>query len=290
MKNQHIRNLIELSFATLFISASGVLGKFIDMPTTVIIWWRAALALVVLFLFCRYKNIKLKFYSNRDNMTSILSALFLGAHWVTYFYAIKLSNVSLGMLSLFTFPTITTLLEPLLTSTKFEKAHLLLGVMVLFGIYILVPEFNIDNSDVKGIAMGVFSALLFSLRNIILKVNTQKYDGTMLMMHQLLVVTIVLSPCLYFMDTSNINTQYPYIIMLAVISTALGHSLFVKSLKHFSASTASIIVSMQPIYGIIIAFFLLNIQPTINTCIGGALIISTVIIEGIRTNKSKESV
>ena len=288
MKNQHLKNLLQLSFATIFISTAGVLGKYIDMPTTVIIWWRASLALMVLFLYCRYKKINLKFYSNQDHLTSILSALFLGAHWITYFYAIKLSNVSLGMLSLFTFPTITTLLEPLLTSAKFEKSHLLLGVMVLLGIYILVPEFNIDNDDVKGIAMGVFSAFLFSLRNIILKINAAKYDGTMLMMHQLLVVTIALSPCLYFMDTSNIKTQYPYIIMLALISTAFGHSLFVKSLKHFSASTASIIVSMQPIYGIIIAYFLLSEQPTINTFFGGALIISTVIIEGIRTNKSKK--
>jgi drug/metabolite transporter (DMT)-like permease len=285
MKNQHFKNLLELSFATILISTAGALGKFIDMPTTVIIWWRAILALIVLFLFCKYKKINLKFYSHRDNLTSVVSALFLTAHWITYFYAIKLSNVSLGMLSLFTFPTITTLLEPLLTPTKFEKSHLLLGIMVLLGIYILVPEFNIDNSDVKGIALGVFSALLFSLRNILLKQNAKKYDGTMLMMHQLLIVSIVVSPCLYFMNTSNIKTQYPYIIILALISTAYGHSLFIKSLKHFSASTASIIVSMQPIYGMILAFFLLNEQPTINTLFGGVLIISTVVIEGIRTNK-----
>ena len=103
MKNQHLKNLLQLSFATIFISTAGVLGKYIDMPTTVIIWWRASLALMVLFLYCRYKKINLKFYSNQDHLTSILSALFLGAHWITYFYAIKLSNVSLGMLSLLHF-------------------------------------------------------------------------------------------------------------------------------------------------------------------------------------------
>jgi drug/metabolite transporter (DMT)-like permease len=285
MKNQHLKNLLELSFATLLISTAGVLGKYIDMPTPVIIWWRAVLALIILFLFCRYKKISLKLNSKRDILASTVSAIFLGAHWITYFLAIKLSNVSLGMLSLFTFPTITTLLEPLLTSTKFEKSHLLLGVMVLLGIYILVPEFNLENDDFKGIAMGVFSALLFSLRNIILKQSARKYDGTMLMMHQLLIVTIVVSPCLYFMDTSSIATQYPYIILLAMISTVFGHSLFLKSLKHFSASTASIIISTQPIYGIIIAYFFLSEIPKGNTLFGGLLIITTVVIEGVLSKK-----
>lgn len=285
MKNQHIKNVLELSFATVLISSSAVLGKHIDMPTPVIIWWRSSLALIILYLFCRIKKINLKIHSTRDKSTFFLSALFLGAHWVTYFYSVELSNVSIGVLSLFTFPAITSILEPLLTRTKFNKAHLLLGVLVLIGIYMLVPEFNIENSDVKGIIWGVFSALLFSLRNIILKSSSQKYNGTMVMMYQLLVITIVLSPVLYFLGISEIKTQYPYIIMLALLSTAIGHSLFIKSLKHFSASTTSIIVSTQPLFAIILAFIFLKEIPTSNTFIGGALIISTVIIESIRSKK-----
>ncbi|GAA3617857.1 DMT family transporter [Flavivirga amylovorans] len=285
MNNQHIKNVLELSFATLIVSSSAVLGKYIDMPTPLIIWWRASLALIILYVFCRIKKISLKIYSTKDKSTFFLSALFLGAHWLTYFYSIKLSNVSIGILSLFTFPAITSILEPLFTRTKVNKIHLLMGVLVLIGIYMLVPEFNIENSDVKGILWGVFSALFFSLRNIIIKNSSQKYNGTMIMMYQLLIVTIVLSPVLYFLGISEIKTQYPYIIMLALLATAIGHSLFIKSLKHFSASTASIIISTQPLYAIILAFIFLKEIPDSNIFIGGTLIVSTVIVESILSKK-----
>lgn len=285
MKDQHLKNVLELSFATLLISTAAVLGKHIDMPTSVIIWWRAALALVFLYLFCIFKKIDLKLKTSKDRTTILLSAVLLGAHWITYFYSVKISNVSIGMLSLYTYPAITSILEPLLTKTKFNKVHLLLAAIVIVGVYILAPEFNLGNSDFKGILWGVFSAVLFSLRNIILKNSATGYNGVMVMVYQLFVVAVLLAPVLFLFDTSNIKTQYPYIIMLALLATAIGHSLVIKSFKHFSVSTASIILSTQPIFGIILAYFFLNEIPTPNIFIGGTLIISTVIIESIRSRK-----
>ncbi len=285
MKNQHLRHILELTFATVLISSSAVLGKYIAMPTAVIIWWRSVLALIILYLFCKIQKVDLKLKSNRDKKTIFFSALFLGAHWITYFYSVKISNVSIGMLSLYTFPTITSMLEPVLTKTKFNKIHLLLALMVLFGIYILAPDFNPENSDFMGVVWGVISAVFFSLRNIMLKKGAQAYNGTMVMMYQLLIVTIFLSPALYIFGVEEIKTQYPYIIMLALFATAIGHSLFIKSLKHFSASTASIILSTQPVFGIILAYLFLKETPASGTFLGGALIISTVIIESIRTRR-----
>ena len=113
MKNQHANHLLELLIGTLFISTSGVLGKFIDLPTPVIIWCRSALGGLFLYLFCRYRKFDIKITSKKDFTTILLSAVLLGTHWITYFYALKLSNVAIGMLSLFTFPVITALLEPL---------------------------------------------------------------------------------------------------------------------------------------------------------------------------------
>lgn len=283
MKSTHFKNVLELSFATFLISTAAVLGKHIQMPAAVIIWWRAFIALVVLYIFCRYKKISFKFHSFTDKAVILISALFLGVHWITYFHSVKISNVSIGMLSLYTFPAMTSILEPIFTDTKFEKSHIPLALMVLIGIYILAPEFNLQNSGFVGILWGLISALLFTLRNIILKKRAQKYNGTMIMTFQLLVVTVTLSPVLYFLDASGIETQYPYIILLALFATAIGHSLFLKSLKHFSASTASIILSTQPIFGIILAYSFLNEIPSSNTYIGGALILATVIIESVRS-------
>ena len=275
-----------LNLATLFISTSGALGKFIEMPTPVIIWWRSSLALLFLFAYCKFKKVDLKINSRKDLWTFILSALFMGGHWITYFYALKFSNVAIGMLSLYTFPVITALLEPFFIKIKLDPIHIFLGFIVLVGIYILAPEFNIESSHVQGILLGLLSALCYSLRILILKQHVINYNGSMLMMYQLLILTIVLSPFLYLMDTSGINTQFPYVLLLAIVTTAIGHTMFVHSLKHFSSSTASIMTSALPVYGIIIAYFFLDEIPSKNVFIGGFLIISTVLIEGIRSRKT----
>ena len=285
MKNQHTNHLLELLAGTLFISTSGVLGKYIDLPTPVIIWCRSALGGLFLYLFCRYRNFDIKIKSRKDFSTIFLSAVLLGTHWITYFYALKLSNVALGMLSLFTFPVITALLEPLFLKTKLIRIHVFLGIIVLIGIYILAPEFDFESSHVKGVLLGVFSALCYALRNLTLKRHIGQYSGTALMMHQILILSVVLVPFMFSMDTSNLSTQYPYVILLALVTTAIGHSLFIHSLKYFSVSTASIINSLQPVLGIIMAFFFLNEIPHWNTLIGGSLILTTVIIESIRSNK-----
>ena len=285
MKNQHVKQFFELIFATLFISTSGALGKFIDMPPPVTVWWRAFLASLFIYLFCRVKKISLKINSKKDLFTFILSALFMGAHWITYFYALQFSNVAIGMLSLFTYPVITALLEPIFFKVKLNPMHIILGFIVLLGVYILAPDFNLESLQVKGILFGVLSAFFYSLRLLILKPHTDKYHGSTLMFYQILILSIVLLPTLFMMDSSGIKTQFPYVILLALLTTAIGHTLFLQSLKYFTVSTASIISSIQPIFGIIIAYFFLNEVPTWSTFWGGLLILSTVVIESIRSKK-----
>ena len=257
------------------------------MPPPVTIWWRCFLAMILIYLFCRFNKISLKLNSKKDRLPFIFSSLFLGAHWITYFYALKLSNVALGMLSLFAFPVITALLEPLFSKEKFKPIHVLLGVLILVGIYILAPEFDLENSHLKGILFGLLSAVCYSIRILILKQLVSNYNGTMLMFYQLFILTIVLAPCTlfhgYFWYTITISI---YVVLLALITTAIGHTMFVKSLKHFTASTATIISSTQPIFGIIIAYFFLSEIPTWNTFWGGLLILSTVVIESVRSKKS----
>jgi drug/metabolite transporter (DMT)-like permease len=176
LKNSHYKQFLLLNLATLFISTSGALGKFIEMPTPVIIWWRSSLALILLFAFCKFKKINLKINSKKDLWTFILSALFMGAHWITYFYALKFSNVAIGMLSLYTFPVMTALLEPFFVKTKLDPIHIFLGFLVLIGVYILAPEFNLESSHVQGILLGLVSALCYSLRILILKQHVKNYN------------------------------------------------------------------------------------------------------------------
>lgn len=285
MENASLKNLFWLLVAVFLVSTSGVLGRYIALPTEIIIWFRSFLAAIFLYVFLRFKKTDLRIQQQKEYLPFFIGGVFMALHWVTYFYALKLSNVGLGMLSLYTFPVIIALLEPIILKLKFEPIHVLFGVLILVGLYILTPEFDIESTQVKGILFGVFSAFCYAFRILILKKHAANYDGTVLMFYQVIIVSILLLPTLFFMDVSGLKTQWPYLLLLAFLTTAVGHSMMLHSLKFFSASTTSIISSLQPIFGIIMAIFFLNEIPTSNTFIGGFLILFTVVIESYRMKK-----
>jgi len=285
MKNQHFKHIFELNIAVLLISTSGVLGRYISMPPPITIWWRCFFAAILLGLFCWYKKVDLKISTSTDWKTVILSGLFFGAHWITYFYALQLSNVAIGMLSLFTYPVITTMLEPLFFKSKLNKKNILLGIVVLIGIYFLTPELNLENDVTKGVIFGLISSVFYALRNILLKKKIDRYHGSMLMLYQMIVVTLVLWPAFFLFEMNPVGNDWSAILLLAIVTTAIGHTLFVMSFKNFSISTASIMSSIQPLYAILLGFLFLNEIPAERTVIGGVLILTTVIIESYQSKK-----
>jgi drug/metabolite transporter (DMT)-like permease len=285
LKSQHLKNLIELNIGVLFISTSGILGRYISISPPITIWFRCFLAAIFLGLFIWYKKINLKIENKKDFKTIIISGLLFGVHWVTYFYALQLSNVAIGMLSLFTFPVITALLEPLFFKTKLNIKHVFLGGIVLVGIYFLTPEFNLKNNYTLGILFGLISSVFYALRNILLKQKIATYHGSMLMFYQMITITLVLWPAFFIFDITPNNHDWSALLTLAILTTAIGHTLFVMSFKNFSVSTASIMSSIQPIYGIVFGIVFLNEIPASKTIIGGFLILLTVVIESTKTKK-----
>ncbi|MBL4745617.1 MAG: EamA family transporter [Flavobacteriaceae bacterium] len=288
MKSPSIKHFIEINIAILLISTSGALGKYIHMPPPVIIWMRSILAVCFLGFYCWYKGINFKIKDKKNRKTIFLSGLFMGIHWVTYFYALHLSNVAIGMLSLFTYPVITTLLEPFFFKSKLNLRHVLLGILVLIGISFLAPEFDIKNEQTLGIISGIISAFFYALRNILMKKMVSKTSGSILMFYQMLVITLFLWPVLIFQDFTLTSSDISALIVLALVTTTIGHTLFVMSFKNFNIGTASIMSSIQPVYGIIFAFIFLSETPNLNTFIGGSIIVLTVVLEAIYHTKRKK--
>ncbi len=279
-KENNFRDLAELNLAILFMSTSGALGRFIDLPVPVIICTRAIIAGFIIFLLCKWKRYDFRI-KKQDRWTLLFSGLLMGLHWITYFYALKLSNVAIGMISIFTYPVITTILEPFILRTKFQVIHLFLGISVLVGVFFLIPDFNFQHDYTKAIGLGILSAILYSLRNIISKSKIREYNGSILMFYQLLVISVLLAP-FYFIDgIAGWNDQLPAILMLSILTTAIGHTWFLHSFKKFSVTSASIISSLQLVYGIIIGTIFLKEIPQATTIIGGTLILMTVIIESV---------
>ena len=284
-RNSSLINLLQLNFAVLLISTSGALGRFIELPVPLIIALRACVGAIPLILFCKFKKFSFNI-QKKDRSTIIISSILMGTHWIAYFISLKLSNVAIGMLSVFTYPVITAFLEPILLKNKFKKSNLILGLMVLVGIYFLVPEFSLENDYFKAIGFGVFSALCYSIRNIFMKQKASEYEGSILMVYQLIIISILLAPVFFIYDMTGLEASIPALLILAFLTTATGHTLFIYSFRNFTISTASIISSIQPVYGIIIGMIILGEYPLLNTIFGGILILGTVMIESIRSFKN----
>ena len=287
-KNPHLYYLILLNLGMLFISTSGVLGRYIKLSPPLTIWYRSLFAILLLGTFCLLKKYSFKIDWKNNGKAILLSGLFMALHWVTYFFALQWSNVTIGMLSLFTYPIFTILLEPFFVKTKVQSIHIIFGLIILIGVYLLVPAFDIRNTETQGLIIGVFSAIVYALRNLILKSNSNMANGSIQMFYQMGVVLLILLPVLWIYPQEKIVSQLPYLLILGGVTTALGHTLFLTSFFHFRISTASILSSVQPIFGVILAVIFLHEIPNLKSLIGGLLILTTVVLESQRSKKENK--
>lgn len=271
-------HFILLNLSVLFISTSGVLGRWITLPPEVSIFWRSLIAIPLLIIILKLGKQSLSAVFQWEPKL-ILAGLFMGIHWVTYFYALQWSNVAIGMLSLFTYPVITAFLEPLFFKTRFEERHLFVGGLTLLGIYFLVPSFALAQTHGWALVIGIFSAFCYAMRNLLLKGATQEQSGLQLMLFQVVIIALCFLP---FMSFEKFEMSIPFwwaLLFLALFTTVIGHSLFLHSLKYFTVTTASLMSSINPLYGILIAYLFLNEIPHWGVYIGGALIIFAVLFE-----------
>ena len=162
--------------------------------------------------------------------------------------------------------------------------------MVLMGIYLLSPDFNFKNSNTLAIGIGIFSALCYALRNLVLKSKVTEYHGSTLMVYQTGIIGLILVPAFFYIDFDIVLNQWKGLLALAIITTAIGHSLFLMTFKHFSITTVSILSSIQPVYGILIGAIFLNEIPEITTVLGGMLILGSVVIESFRSSKKQNHI
>ncbi|MDC1516325.1 DMT family transporter [Cyclobacteriaceae bacterium] len=281
MKATSTLNIVELGIAILVMSTSGVLGKQIDLPVVLIIWSRCLLGAIALFLIRLIFNNSCHI-SRSDRTKMILPTLLMGVHWLAYFYALKLSNVAIGMLTLFTYPLMTSILEPVLLKDSMVKRHLPLTLITLVGIYFLMPNFDMNDDLTVGVLFGLLAALSYAIRNILIRKHIEVISGSLSMAYQLLGLSIVLGPLLFFYPLEQ--NQYflentGELFILGFVTTAVGHTLFVRSFKYFSVTTVSIMSNLTPVLGIGWGMIFLSEMPNKDIYIGGSVILLVTLVE-----------
>jgi len=276
-----LSHYIPLFLSILFIGTSGTLGRLIQLSPIAIICFRSIIAFILLAAIIWFSKKSFIIKDRRKRNFILLSGAFLAVHWVTYFFSLQLSSVALGMLSMFTYPVITVILEPFYLKKKFLPIQVPVALIALTGIYIMLPSFDLKNHHTLGIIIGVLSAFLYACRNLILKKYAGGQDEIVVITHQLAVVAILTLPLLFFIPLNKevILSNWYYLLFLGIFTTAIGHTLFIKSLRHFSVSTVSILSNFTPVVGISLGILFLHEKPSPNILMGGSLILLTALIE-----------
>lgn len=277
------KGLLFVHSAILMFGGTGLFARIIDLPATDIIAWRSVLAAVVLLVILLALKNPVRLRSRRDTGIMLGIGVLLGVHWITYFQSMQIAGVAVGMLALYTSPIITVFLEPLFHGQKPHGRDIFCAVLVFIGVMLLVPDFSLENDITQGVLWGVLSAVFFALRNTLQRHYLQGYRGDTSMLYQSAVAALVAFPLLQDNPADfSVDTIWQ-LALLAIVFTAIPHSLFAGSLRYLKAKTVGLIGCLQPVYGTLFAFLILQEQPSLLTLVGGALIVGTAAWETWRS-------
>ncbi|MGI2070087.1 DMT family transporter [Shewanella baltica] len=279
--------LIELHLAVLLFGGTALFSKLIPLSALDITFLRCIVAATVLGLLVKLSRRRLTLASKQDYLVAIGLGVIVSLHWVTYFAAMQLSSVAIGMIAFFTYPVMTVIAEPLLTGSKIKLLDMISGVLVLIGVILLIPEAKLGNDTTLGIAIGIVSAILFTARNLLHKRYFSQYSGPHAMFYQTLVAVVFLMPW-HQTELNSISLDvWGLIILLGVAFTAAPHALFTSALRQLSAKTVGLVSCLQPFYGAMLALIILGEELNLNTVIGGTIIVATAIFETHQSHQSQ---
>lgn len=284
---QHSREgLLSVHGAVLIFSFTALFSKLIPLPALEITIYRSMFAFVALAIYIAYKKQSYKLVSPPDYLIVGVLGILLAAHWVSYFYAMQVSSVAVGVIALYTYPVITVFLEPFFHGERPHIVDIISSLAVLFGIYLIVPDFSLDNSVTIGVISGVSSAFMMALRNIMQRRYFSAYAASHALFYQTFVVALVLY---FFSDiavASIAESQWWLLLLLGVAFTALPHTLFANALLHLKAKTVSLIACVQVVYAAIFAAVILGEWLTWNIVAGGLIVLSAAMYESLPKKKS----
>jgi drug/metabolite transporter (DMT)-like permease len=260
--------LFPLHAAVVLFGFAGLFGKWLALPATTLVFGRtafAALALGALFLAVRGRP--------RFGWRLVVNGLVLAAHWVSFFEAIRVSTVAIGLLGFASFPLFVLLLETLRGEAPLTAARAGVGALVTAGLLLLVPEFSFAAAEVRGLFWGLLSGATFALLAIWNRVSARERPAREVAFWQNVVAALCLLPWVLVEPAGISARDLALLGVLGVVCTALAHTLFIAALARVSAHTASVVAALEPVYGIALAFALLGEVPGPRTLLGGALIV-----------------
>lgn len=285
MQNDNLKSYLHLHVIVFIWGFTAILGKLISLEALDLVWYRMLFASVIMTFVVLFNKEKMKVPFN-VLVGFIVSGIIIAAHWLTFYQAIKVSNVSITLACLSTGAFFASILEPIFYKRKVIWYELLFGVIVVIGLGII---FNVETKYTTGIYLAVTSAFLSALFSVINGKYAKEYNPNIISLYELSSGVFFISIYLFFAGSFtpaffalSINDLI-WLFLLSSICTAYAFSASVKVMKFLSPFTVMLTINLEPIYGIILALLIFKDGEEMTPLfyVGAIIILATVIANGI---------
>jgi drug/metabolite transporter (DMT)-like permease len=263
---KQIGQYVHLHFIVLLLGFTAILGALISLDAITLVWWRMLFAIGGLYIYLIYRGIGLKIgFLQFLHLASI--GIIVALHWITFFHAIKVSNVSVT-LGVFASTTLfTSFLEPLLQRRKIFWLEILIGLIIIGGIYLI---FQYEMQYVAGIVFSLLSALLNSLFVVLNRNISRKWNPTVISFYEMIGGFTAIS--IYFLvwwqpQVSTFQLSWSdlgWILVLSLLCTSYAFTAIVQIMKQLSAYTVVLAINLEPVYGIFLAYLIFGKSETMS--------------------------
>ncbi|MBU2998172.1 DMT family transporter [Cellulophaga baltica] len=286
-----LKNYLHLHFIVFIWGFTAVLGKLISIDALPLVFYRMGIAVACIGLFIAFKKISLKI-SPKKIATMAIIGVVIALHWIAFFKAIKVSNVSIALATLATGAFFTALIEPFIYKRKMIWYEVAFGIVVIIGLYII---FNVETQYVEGIILALVAAFLASVFTLVNGKLITVEKPSIISFYELLFGFLFVAIYIGVQGGFTNNffkvslNDWMFIVILASVCTAYAFIASVKVMKFLSPYTVMLTVNLEPIYGIILAFIFVGESEKMNPLfyIGALIILSTVLSNGVLKNKGR---
>jgi len=289
MPSDRLKNQIHLHFIVFIWGFTAILGALITINAMSLVWYRVLIASITLFIYLKFK--KTSFNETLfDYFKLMIGGILIALHWSTFFYAIKISNISTTLIAMSSSAVFLVLLQPLFDKKNFSFTELLLSIITIIGFVII---FNVDGMYVRGIIFGLISAFLLAIFSMYNNKLIRKYPASKIAFYELFAAFLFLTLILFFKGDFKPsyfdlkNSDWLYITILATLCTAYPFVVATNLLRKMGTFTIVLTNNLEPVYGILLAVIIFGDKEkmSLQFYFGALLIISSVILNAIIKNK-----
>lgn len=267
--------------AVLLFGLAGLFGKWIPWDPAAIVLGRTAVAAAALAIVIRATQERLP----PPTLALALNGVILAVHWTAFFAAIQISTVAIGLLGFASFPLFVPWLERALAEVPVTRAKAAGAALVTLGLVLVVPDIAWGSGTAYGFMWGIVSGFTFALLTVRSGRLLARHRATAIALWQNVVAALVLLPFVLVRGAGGPVDAHTLslVIVLGVACTALAHTLYTASLARVAATTAAVCASLEPVYGIALAWLLLGEVPVERVLAGVGVLVGAALVASWRT-------